>query len=83
MDLSDPLLPYTALPIEGVVAPFAFTYDPVDNQVYWSDLSSGTINRAHLDGRGRETLLGPYNGIRSKFERYYNTFGRKTSLKTH
>ncbi|XP_072047221.1 low-density lipoprotein receptor-related protein 5-like [Amphiura filiformis] len=65
VDLTNPDLPYTALPIGDLDGPFAITYDSVQNKVYWSDIAKQTINRVNLDGSEHEVLLAAYNGIQS------------------
>ena len=37
--------------------PVAVTYDPVVQQVYWSDVHERTVHRANLDGSGHEVFL--------------------------
>ncbi|XP_071951355.1 uncharacterized protein [Antedon mediterranea] len=47
---------YTALPLGMMSNSVAIDFDPVDKMVYWTDVDSGSINRAKLDGTMREIV---------------------------
>ncbi|WAR04418.1 LRP6-like protein, partial [Mya arenaria] len=48
---------YVRIPVQGVQQPFALTYDPVEQMVYWSDLEGSTISRSRLDGSQQEIIV--------------------------
>ena len=42
---------------DGLGLPHGIAFDGPSNRVYWSDLGTGSIHRAHPDGSGIETLV--------------------------
>ncbi|XP_072181314.1 low-density lipoprotein receptor-related protein 6-like [Diadema setosum] len=46
-----------ALPLDNLQYPIAVTYDPVDKHVYWTDLTTGSISKAALDGSFIQTIV--------------------------
>ena len=48
----------TQLPISNkLLRPVALAYDPLDNRVYWTDVTLQVISRSFLNGSSQEVLL--------------------------
>ena len=50
-------LNFNRLPLENVTTPVAVDYDPTENTVYWTDVGTGTLNAAGLDGSNQRILV--------------------------
>ncbi|XP_062601640.1 low-density lipoprotein receptor-related protein 6-like [Saccostrea cucullata] len=48
------------VPLQGVKNAIAVDFDPVEKQIYWSDVTLNTINKAFLDGSGQQIVI---NGV--------------------
>lgn len=48
---------FEALPLQGVLTPWAIEYDGMDDMIYWSDQGSAEIARSRLDGSNRTTIV--------------------------
>ena len=67
MSIDDPQLQYTSLDLGPMTNPIAVDYDPVEGRVYWSDVKEQKIQRAYLNGTGREVVVGPEDGVRGEY----------------
>ncbi|XP_063959146.1 low-density lipoprotein receptor-related protein 5-like [Lytechinus pictus] len=47
---------FTVLPLTGLTFPVGVEYDPIGDQVYWTDAILHTVNRARLDGSSQEII---------------------------
>ncbi|XP_072045347.1 scavenger receptor cysteine-rich domain-containing group B protein-like [Amphiura filiformis] len=45
------------IPLQNVQRPVAVDFDPVDQLVYWTDVTTNTINRASLDGSNQQVVI--------------------------
>ncbi|XP_072045350.1 uncharacterized protein [Amphiura filiformis] len=45
------------IPLQNVQRPVAVDFDPVDQLVYWTDVTMNTINRASVDGTNQQVVL--------------------------
>ena len=64
-----------------VSAPYGFALDTAWNKMYWTDISTETIQRADLDGSNVETLVAGVNGLGLTLDiaggkMYYSTRGK-------
>ena len=53
---------FSALPLSGHDNPIAVDYDPMEGNVYWTDVGAKVIKRAGLDGaREKVVKILPYS----------------------
>ena len=45
------------LPLVGISRPVALGYDPVEDRVYWTDVTRSTISRSFLNGSMEEVIF--------------------------
>nr|XP_002731178.1 PREDICTED: low-density lipoprotein receptor-related protein 5-like [Saccoglossus kowalevskii] len=59
VDLNSPSLEYTALSIDDIIMdyPHAVDYDPVLQQIYWTDVGHKCIYKANLNDSSRQTIV--------------------------
>ena len=60
-------LEYTALDLGSMTNPIAVDYDPIEDRVYWSDVKEQKVQRAFMNGTGKEVITTPGYGIRGEF----------------
>ena len=47
----------TSLPLSALSRPVALAYDPVEDRVYWTDVSRKTISRSFINGSSQEVVI--------------------------
>ena len=47
----------TRLPFTAISRPVALDYDPIEDRVYWTDVTRKTISRAFMNGSAQEVLF--------------------------
>ena len=47
----------TQLPLTAISRPVALDYDPIEDRVYWTDVTRKTISRAFMNGSFQEVLF--------------------------
>ena len=53
---------FTKIPLQNIGEPAAIGYDYVEERVYWTDISKGSIYRAFLNGTREEAIISSVSG---------------------
>ena len=60
-------LDFVEIPLQNVDRPVAVDFDPVEQKVYWTDVSRDTISRASLDGSNQQLIVSGLTGMMECF----------------
>lgn len=52
-----PNLMDNVVPVDSVKSPLALDFDDRDDTIYWSDIGTKTISRAHLNGSAQQLIV--------------------------